>query len=272
MITEDVKKAVKERIESPVFGTFIIVFLFDNWKIPVGIFMPKDMLLKEGYDSYFKLIRENSDLCFPLLVTLVLFIVYPWILKFAENWAKYASAIWGDFFLKRLVYKPQVYTAEQYKEVTEKTQKMYSDLYNAKEDLRIVKMEKEEINNKLTLIENYNSIKFLNGTWETKSDFIDVSETKSGVVNGNLFIFNNYEIVRYLDDGTKIPIAAIESHSYNSQTKRINILIKKNRGPNLISDQFYNYSFIVSEPFLNQGENLLDGNTPNPQITLKKIL
>lgn len=83
--TNELFDALKERLNSPVVGSFIIIFILFNWE-SVGLFIFSDVTVK-AVDKVLNEADWKTLYYYPPLVTLLYVLVYPW-LTFVSNWYK----------------------------------------------------------------------------------------------------------------------------------------------------------------------------------------
>lgn len=78
----DFLKDFLDRLSSPLFASFIISWIFFNWKVPVAlIFYSFDDLKADGYKSFNDLILHSVDtahgIIYPLLCALAYCFIFP---------------------------------------------------------------------------------------------------------------------------------------------------------------------------------------------------
>lgn len=65
----DFKEAIKDRLKG-ISGIFIIIFLAYNWKFTLGIFVSKEQIQSEGYNTIFLLVYKYQKQLLLLLQVL----------------------------------------------------------------------------------------------------------------------------------------------------------------------------------------------------------
>lgn len=79
----EVSEAIKQRLTSPVFGSFFISWLIINWQVPyVTFFVDKDKLSDSKLDFIVDYLNTTSHWCLitiPLLTTIIYIFAYPWL-------------------------------------------------------------------------------------------------------------------------------------------------------------------------------------------------
>lgn len=79
-IKESVESVLKERMKSPLYGTFILSWLVCNWKIIIVLFFTSTKELGQHKMSYIdkNLLKSIDTIFYPVVGTLALLIIIPW--------------------------------------------------------------------------------------------------------------------------------------------------------------------------------------------------
>ena len=114
-IKSTVESTVKERIKSPFYGTFIISWIICNWKIFVVLFFISSDDLRSNKLEYIsnELIDPYLGIIYPLLATILLILIIPWInevafrvkLFFKERMLSYEHKVPMKNFFKHSYHK-----------------------------------------------------------------------------------------------------------------------------------------------------------------------
>lgn len=77
------------RFKSPLIFSFIISWIFTNWRIPIAlIFYDNNQLIHEGYLSYGQLIESNLDFSHGCLIPLLVAVLYTFIFPYISSFIK----------------------------------------------------------------------------------------------------------------------------------------------------------------------------------------
>lgn len=254
----EILDSVKERLASPVFGTFIFTFLIWNWKIPVGLFLPIQQIKELGYKSYFELIEKNASLFFPIIFTLFYVTAYPWIRNYLTAWNNLSEKSSDNWWLERAKQKNISIPFNKYFTLREEHDLNLSKLKDLvskeestkNENIVLQKLLKE----KETEIKKYNfnsSISFLQGTWEIKH-FLD----DFGDYAWRFRFFNNY--IYRLTDKDETRVATVKQIAYSSNEAIILIIqsdLDRNKYWIYVLSSVSNMSQISGNDYLRQVSN-----------------
>lgn len=227
-ILTDTLDTIKERLSSPVFGTFFISFLLYNWEIPVGLFLPIDQLKSMCYNNYFDLIESHTKIqnfFWPLFFTIFYAFGFPWIKnlisalndlseKTTENWwlekAKGKLVPFEKYFKLREDYKTKI---DQLDAIMQSESAFLESNTNlTKKNLELEKKIADLVTN-FNKIEQNSSKLFFNGIW-----FIESFCNTSSIIYQKYF-FDNDSISIVDNNGFHNPLGKIKSLSYDTVTR-----------------------------------------------------
>lgn len=225
----DFLKELKDRLSSPLIGSFLIAWLIINWKVPIGlIFYKTEQLNKDGYSSFIDLINKNIGAlnCFwiPLVIALAYTFVFPfiksWISSFQTwintwtdnrnlNIAKEAFVPMAKFIQLKTDYANNVNIL---KELIEKDGQYKTE----NESLNLVKTNLEET---IKSYLSYDEPSFLDGQWNIKytnthTNFFEKVTISSGQ------IFHSNDLAK--DE----MLYKLASHSYNQRTGELIMILE----------------------------------------------
>jgi hypothetical protein len=86
---KDFLKEFKDRLTSPLFGSFIFAWIIINWRVPIALlFYKQNEMLLDRHRSFIGMIEDyyhvGKFFLFPLIVALFYTFGYPWV----RNWIK----------------------------------------------------------------------------------------------------------------------------------------------------------------------------------------
>jgi hypothetical protein len=81
----DLWKSIKERVTNPLFSSFVIAWIFCNWKIPIALFWYDPVQIKaEGFSSIYKFIYYNTNCWDSLWLPILLAGAYTFFMPFGR--------------------------------------------------------------------------------------------------------------------------------------------------------------------------------------------
>lgn len=253
-ILTDTLDTIKERLSSPVFGTFIFSFLITNWKIPVGAFLPIQQVKELGYKSYFELFENNTHFGWPIGFTLFYIFIFPWLKNFiialnnlsekvTDNWwlnkAKNASIPFNKYFELRSAHEIQ---EKKLKEIIDNEGEYLKKYDNLWSDYQNLKSQNKSIEDENEKVKRVNKSNFFNGSWMIKN-FLHQPDDKE-----RSYFIRNREIMSTDNEGSKNIVAEINSHSYSTHDNKI-LLIVSIRG----KGAFFVYEISLNDEYVMSG-------------------
>jgi hypothetical protein len=264
-LPKEVSELISEKIKSPIYGPFLTIFILHNWKIFIGLFIPRDMLVKEGFQTYFELISKSYKILEPILWTILIILIYPWANQVVKKWNKLSVDVIEDIRLKLKVYRKSAYTKIEYDSMVNSYSNQIEYFKTELNKLGQIQIKNSELNSQIETIEKYNSQVFLNGTWQSNKSFLN-----SGFQGENLYNINNYSI-SYVDTELNVnrPVGDIIIQSYNTYNKFLflTILMKGTRQTSIYKCTLFNVDNTLSVVNMNQDGTFDENNA----ITLNRI-
>lgn len=231
-ILTDTLNAMKERLSSPIFGTFLISFLIWNWEIPVGLFLPLEQLQSLKYDNYFDLINKHSKwvaFIFPTLFTLFYAIPFPFIKNHLKSWNDYSEKHADNYWLNRVknvsIPISKYFTLRKdYENNLEQLLTVIaseSKYMNEKSDLNTKLLQLENTVNIYESMNNYNNLDYYQGM------FLINNLLGNGLTEQTYLIENNR--LHPVINNRKLPhIATISSIAFNNLRNELLLIIIDN--------------------------------------------
>lgn len=262
----EIKDSFKERISSPFIGTFIITFLIFNWKIPIGFLMSKEMLLLEGYTTYYKMIESNTSFTLPIIFTVLYSFSYPWFKQIIKNWGFLVKDIVDQKRLKLKLYNKDVYSKSEYNELKSELETNKEFLLLEENKVRDSAKRINELTNKIDFIDDLCNLKSFDGTWETYGNFIDYENQEQFKLS---FTFNNGEICFIKNSVEKVTVAHLKSISFNSLNKEL-IMVIESLEYFKTGKRFFIYKFMQKSKNILEGFDLFFSDENN-RIVIRRL-
>lgn len=265
----DFFKELKERINNPLISSFIISWIFINWKITIGLIFYKNTdFINDGYFSYFDLITRNSELWRALWLPLIIATGYTFIFPFLRNvilafqsWIKSWGSVWNLRFAKdgkistskyiglRKIYEERTVFLE---EVIEKESKLVEENAELKTNNLKLLDEKNNLHEVLSKWQNANNPSILNGNWEFSHNVFLTDEE----VPERIFIHNG--VIEYLDrlSGSSSLKKQIDAFFYNPESGDLSFIT--NEMPNSAYIEYYKLKAVKDLKILRGKNNSLE--------------
>ncbi|KAA5536223.1 hypothetical protein F0919_00730 [Taibaiella lutea] len=244
-------KEFKNRLNNPIFGSFIISWLIINWRIPIGLFGYRLSDLKlDGYNSYADLILRNAStwnyFWHPLIFAVLYTFLFPvfrmliiaflsYIKKKSNNWN---TEIMKDYYvpMNRFVRQEQKYddlartlqqiytedskTVEENVELKTHILKLNEDLVVEKNKLPQLRLEVEDMKSEHQRYVQFNNINCISGEWlfirtNPNSESENEEEIKIMIIGSSISIMTPIDVILW---------GRILSFNYNSLRKDITIV------------------------------------------------
>ncbi len=271
----DFLKEIGNRITNPFILSFIIAWLFTNWRIPIALLFYKQEQLKlDGYHSYFDLIKNGSSVsgyvAYPLVIAALYTFIFPVFrnLIFAFNtWI----ATWGETWNLEIAEKGKVSAAKYisivtgYKEKTKMIEKIIEEKQVLVEENDKLTNEKMGMSNQLSDLQQSNTrqkalshISYLDGDWNLKI-------RNGGAVRMSRVVISNGDIMT--DDMSGHPFMAfrIVQYFYNQSTSEFLIRFE---------DKGFNGNLELYQTFMPQTssyQSLKNVNDKGPILELVRL-
>jgi hypothetical protein len=174
----DFLKELRIRLSNPLVFSFLLAWIFINWKVTTGLIFYKIGDLKQDhYTSYIDLIRQNYSAQGYYISPLIIAVFYTFCFPFIRMWIKWFQ-VWVNTKTDKRIQvmtsqisipmekylkdrEQYISNAEQLKEILEKE----STYINENLSLR---SEKNQLSEKLNEYDRLNNNNFLNGYWNIR--------------------------------------------------------------------------------------------------------
>lgn len=230
---DQVFKPFVDRFSQPIILSFIVAWIFWNWKIPLGlIWYDKESISLLGYTSYEDLIAKNSNIVYNFIGPVITAFLYPLVILIANNFTALIRKL--DIKLLHLISKGSIVPWELYHNVlkisdereksisrfvaqeTELTSKLSSEVTLNEELDEKLRLLSEENNNNILLIQtakdriselnnvNNKHINFSRPDWLGDVNFVEIWDD-----NPNLTIKSLYSskvLFYFIKDGSYLEI------------------------------------------------------------------
>lgn len=241
---KDFLKEFKDRLTSPLFGSFIISWLVFNWKIPVALIFYKHSELKiDRYKSYFSLIRQEqstwSMLILPLFFALLYIFGYPWVKNFIKEYQAKLTTTSEAKILK--ISKDGFVSVAKHMELQEKYEKnienittffnnqdqIQQDNVTLKSELAIAKQENTRLKSGNT--SNYSDpFNFVVGAWSFifRNKEVFIGEREIQFDPQNLQVGNRHGTQDEVAQSITVGYYTVVNYAGDSQRNMISIVAK----------------------------------------------
>lgn len=182
---DEIKKSVNsvmyERVKSPLFGTFILSWVFWNWRIFYISFFVSEKSIPNKLDFIHKYLYNHSHLIwYPAFSTFILITIVPFVNNGAYllhiKFKKWRIDQRNEIEKKQLLTIEQsILLREQIKNQEDRFQTITSEKDN---EIKILKLELSELNKKLSLV-------------KTESDFTVVDNKEINSTNSKAIAIEN---------------------------------------------------------------------------------
>lgn len=234
----DIFQGLKERLNNPLIGSFIIAWTIINWQIPIGIiFYGNETLAVDGYKSKIDLVQKTYSLWLffwlPFLSALLYTFAFPfvrtWVRLFyvklnkwsnekAENIAQNGSIPISKYLQLRSDYKERT----SYLQEVIKSESEYLKA-NSEMSTRLTALQNEKntlISEKSEIYEK-NKIQYLDGFWKMRyRQRPSQSETQERVQ------ISNGQVFKIIGSSQKAQLFRITFYSYSPLSEEFFLVVE----------------------------------------------
>ena len=192
---ETVFKPFVDRFSQPIILSFIVAWIFWNWKIPLGlIWYNNESICLLGYTGYEDLINKNLNIYNGFLIPTGFACLYPLILLIANNFFAFIRTL--DIKLLNIISKGSVVPWELYHSLQESTDKKQKSIV-------LFVTQEAELRGKLTQFETDNSayeekLRLLNEENENNIREINTAKDQLSELNNKLNTYSEYSDIKWL--------------------------------------------------------------------------
>lgn len=225
----DFLKELKARASNPLISSFIISWLFVNWRILIGlIFYTNEQLKIDGYKSKIELIYLNytrtNYLILPVILALAYTVLFPFVKNYVQAFNSWIHS-WGSDLELKYAKKGKI-SVEKYLQLREiysgriteleKAIQVESTLFVENQELKAkitsLSNDKFSLNEQLSFIKEKSTIISYNGEWKMKYQNMDgeVKYERAWISNSDISVLN--------EKSTYVPLFKITSITYNPVT------------------------------------------------------
>lgn len=242
-----------KRFSQPIILSFILAWIFWNWKIPLGlIWYNNESICLLGYYGYEDLIESNSDFGRNYIYPIFTAFLYPVIILIANNFTAFVSKL--DFKLLHIISKDSIVPWKLYHDVlkvSEEREKSISLFVSKEQEINQKLLTLESSNDQLTeqlrLVseENSRNIELLNVAKDQISD-----KTKTIGIHTKFskreWLIGQHDVELWEDSKNEFlkTLYAIKGHFYLTEDERFFLELKNNAGELTFEIEKYYYDII----------------------------